>query len=137
MTTLNADLIRQGDVLIERIEDATRACVSDAVDAATRATIHASPFAPAAADSDGSATLAHGEVTGHRHRFERAAGSDGSALARIMVHPAAPDQPAVVVLTAPQALVHEEHTAHEIARGTWRVSMPFEYTGAELVRVQD
>ena len=119
MTTLNADLIRQGDVLVERIEDTATA------------------FVAAPSDSDGSATLAYGEVTGHRHRFERAAGPDGSALARIMVHPAAPDQPAVLELAAPQALVHEEHTTHEIARGTWRVSMPYEYTGAELVRVQD
>ena len=134
MTTLNADLIRQGDVLIERLDDATRACLYDAVEAAT---IPQSPLVPAQPDSDGSATLAHGEATGHRHRFERAAGDDGSALARIMVHPAAPDQPVVVEITAPQALVHEEHSAHEIARGTWRVSMPFEYTGAELARVQD
>ena len=137
MTTLNADLIRQGDVLVERIEDATRACPYDAVEAAPQATISPSPFVLARADSDGSATLAHGEVTGHRHRFERAAGPDGSALARIMVHPVAPDQPALVEVTAPQALVHEEHTAHEIARGTWRVSMPYEYTGAELRRVED
>ena len=137
MTTLNADLTRQGDVLIERLEDATRACLYDAVEAATRATVPVSPFVEAQTDSDGSATLARGEVTGHRHRFERAAGDDGSALARIMVHPAAPDQPAIVELAAPQALVHEEHSAHEIARGTWRVSMPFEYIGAELVRVQD
>ena len=137
MTTLNADLIRQGDVLVERIEDATKACLYDAVEAATRATVPLSPFVEAQTDSDGSATLARGEVTGHRHRFERAAGDDGSALARIMVHPAAPDQPAVLELAAPQALVHEEHTTHEIARGTWRVSMPYEYTGAELVRVQD
>ena len=119
MTTLNADLIRQGDVLVERIEDTATA------------------FVVAPSDSDGSATVAHGEVTGHRHRFERAAGPDGSALARIMVHPTAPDQPAVLELVASQPLVHEEHTAHELARGTWRVSMPFEYTGAELRRVED
>ncbi len=137
MNTLNADLIRQGDVLLERLDDSTRACVYDAVETATCATIPESPLVTAPFDADGSATLAHGEVTGHRHRFERAAGPDGSALARIMVHPSAPDQPAIVELTAPQALIHEEHTAHEIGRGTWRVSMPYEYTGAELVRVQD
>lgn len=119
MTTLNDDLIRQGDVLLEPLADTSPA------------------FVPAALDADGSATLAHGEVTGHRHRFERAAGPDGSALSRIMVHPAAPAEPAVVELTAPQALVHEEHTAHEIARGKWRVSRPYEYTGAELRRVED
>ena len=119
MTTLTADLIRQGDVLLARIDST------------------ASAFVAATPDADGSPTLAHGEVTGHRHRFERAAGPDGAALARIMVHPAAPDEPAVVELSAPQPLVHEEHTAHEIPRGTWRVSRPYEYTGAELRRVED
>jgi hypothetical protein len=110
-------IIRQGDVLLQPIEEV------------------GSQFTESPLDSDGSATLAHGEVTGHRHRFERQAGFDGSALSTVYVHPAAPNEVARIHLKAAQALVHEEHTSHEVKAGTWRVSRPYEYEGAELIRM--
>lgn len=110
-------IIRQGDVLLQPIE---------ALDP---------QFAVAPLDRDGSATLAYGEVTGHRHRLERQASDDGSALAMIYVHPAAREEVARVTLGTPGVLLHEEHKAHEIPAGTWRVSRPYEYTGADLPRM--
>jgi hypothetical protein len=110
-------IIRQGDVLLQPIEEIP------------------STFTESPLDSDGSATLAHGEVTGHRHRFERQMGMDGSALSTVYVHPAAPNEVARVHLKAAQALVHEEHTSHEVKPGAWRVSRPYEYEGAELIRM--
>lgn len=110
-------IIRQGDVLLQPIDEIS------------------SQFSEAPLDSDGSATLAHGEVTGHRHRFERQAGMDGSALSTVYFHPSAPGEVARVHLKSPQALVHEEHTAHEVKAGSWRVSRPYEYEGAELIRM--
>lgn len=109
-------MIRQGDVLLQPI-----------------AQIPAS-FESAPADRDGSATLAHGEATGHRHRFERAADTDGSALSTIFVHPLAKDEVASVRLAEPAHLLHEEHSPHKIAPGSWRVSRPYEYAGTELLR---
>lgn len=109
-------IIRQGDVLLQPIDNLP-------------SSMQTSPL-----DADKSATLAHGEVTGHRHRFEFQAGADGSALSRIYVHPAAMAEVANVELQAPQALVHEEHSAHQLGAGVWRVSRPYEYAGAELMR---
>jgi len=110
-------IIRQGDVLLQPVESIP------------------AQFKEGKLDSDGSATLAHGEVTGHRHRFERQMDMDGSALSTVFFHPSAPHEVARVQLKAPQALVHEEHTAHELKAGTWRVSRPYEYEGAELIRM--
>jgi hypothetical protein len=110
-------IIRQGDVLLQPAPKLPSSAQSSPLDA------------------DKSATLAHGEVTGHRHRFEFQAGADGSALSRIYVHPAALAEVTHVELQAPQSLVHEEHSAHQLGAGTWRVSRPYEYEGAELIRM--
>jgi hypothetical protein len=109
-------IIRQGDVLLQPIPRVAKS------------------FQTAPIDRDGSATLAHGESTGHRHRFERAAGPDGSNLSMIYVHPVAKDEIARVVMAQPAHLLHEEHSPHEIAPGAWRVSRPYEYAGTELPR---
>lgn len=110
-------IIRQGDVLLQPIGSLGAA------------------FERAPLDRDGSATLAHGEATGHRHRLERPAGDEGSALSRILVHPMARAEVARVVLESPDVLLHEEHSPHEIPAGTWRVSRPYEYQGQELPRM--
>lgn len=110
-------IIRQGDVLLQPIDKLP-------------SSMQKSPL-----DADQSATLAHGEVTGHRHRFEFQAAADGSALSRVYVHPTVATEVAHVELQAPQALVHEEHLAHRLSAGVWRVSRPYEYEGAELIRM--
>lgn len=110
-------ILRQGDVLLQPIPKVARS------------------FEVAPADRDGSATLAHGEVTGHRHRFERQAGFDGSAMAMIYVHPTARAEVSRVIVKEPQHLLHEEHSPHEIAPGSWRVSRPYEYVGTDLPRM--
>jgi hypothetical protein len=110
-------VIRQGDVLLQPADNLP-------------SSMQVSPL-----DSDKSATVAHGEVTGHRHRFEFVAGPDGAALSRIYVHPTAASEVARIELQSPQALVHEEHSAHQVGAGVWRVSRPYEYEGAELIRM--
>ena len=110
-------IIRQGDVLLELISQV------------------ASSLQQAPLDRDGSATLAHGEVTGHRHRFEFQAAADGAALSTLYVHPVASHEIARVQLGDAQALVHEEHSSHEVGAGIWRVSRPYEYEGTELPRM--
>ena len=113
----NSLIIRQGDVLLQPVASI------------------APSFEGAPLDADGSATIAHGKATGHRHRLEFIAGDDGSALSSVYVHPIARAEVARVSLKQPQVLLHEEHTAHEVLAGTWRVSRPFEYQGAELPRM--
>lgn len=109
-------IIRQGDVLLQPIDSLGPA------------------FERAPLDQDGSATLARGEATGHRHRLERACPDEGSALSRILVHPMARAEIARVVLETPDVLLHEEHSPHEIPAGTWRVSRPYEYIAPDLIR---
>jgi hypothetical protein len=109
---MKSKIIRQGDVLLEPIEHI------------------AATLTAAALDPDGSATLAHGEATGHRHRLEFRAGPEGAALATLYVHPAAPAEIARVHLAASQALVHEEHSPHALEAGAYRVSRPYEYAPA-------
>lgn len=110
-------ILRQGDVLLQPIKELSP------------------EFQAAPHDADGSATLALGESTNHRHRFERAAAADGSALSRIFVHPTARAEVARLVLDVPAALVHEEHSTHHVPAGTWRISRPYEYEGTELPRM--
>lgn len=117
------EIYAQGDILIERVADAD-----------------GKPIGPAGkgqfgTDPDGSAVLARGEVTGHRHRFHPMAGvalfrDDG--LAR--------DVPAelyighIKVAAAPADLVHEEHDTISLQPGTYRIRRQREWT-AEQARV--
>jgi dipeptidyl aminopeptidase/acylaminoacyl peptidase len=116
---MSGRIIRQGDVLLQPIAQL------------------GTEFKAAPLDRDGSATLARGEATGHRHRLEFQAGPDGAALATVYVHPSAPEEVARIRLDARQDLVHEEHSTHGLEAGTYRVSRPFEYTGTALVRIED
>jgi hypothetical protein len=106
--------IRQGDVLCDRI---------NAIPAG---------LAPVRPDADRSVTLAQGEVTGHRHRFR--AGPDGSDDSMLY---AIAGEPARLTVSRPAMLVHEEHDPHVFPPGTYRISRPWEYQGAELIRVED
>jgi len=113
---MSSVIIRQGDVLLQPVEEI------------------GSQLIEAPRDRDGAATIAHGEVTGHRHRLELEAGPDGTARCRLYEHPEAPGEVTRVLLTTSQPLLHEEHGAHMLTCGLWRVSRPYEYEGAELIR---
>lgn len=121
---LNSNIRRQGDVLLEWLD--SRSSI-----AAARA-IEQQAFLPIPADKDGSTTLAHGEVTGHRHRF--VCHPDGGSDAITYGHPLAPAEPALVHVMEPTALRHEEHGFIDSPRGLVRISRPYEYQGTELPR---
>lgn len=122
--TLNKNQARQGDVLLEWLDD------KDSI--ATARAIEQQAFAPLPPDRDGSITLAHGEVTGHRHRF--VCHPDGSSDAMTYAHPMAPTEPAIVHVLEQTALRHEEHGAIKSRAGLVRVSRPYEYVAPELIR---
>jgi len=99
MTKLNSKQIRQGDVLL--------------VERATKDAVEAEP-----ASADGSCVLAHGEVTGHRHRFERA--SEAQALTGARVRQ--------LLVNAPATLLHEEHTQAPVKPGIYDLPRQTEWT---------
>lgn len=107
--------VRQGDVLLEVVSES----IPDTMTALKQ-------------DRDGSVTLAWGEQTGHRHRF--VCHPDGSSDAMSYAHPVAPTEPARVQILTPVALKHEEHGSITIPSGVVRISRPWEYQGAELMR---
>lgn len=121
---LNPNQKRQGDVLLEWLED-------KAVITAARL-IEQQTVVPLAEDKDGSITLAYGEVTGHRHRF--VCHPDGGSDAISYAHPVAPAEPALVHIMDRTALRHEEHGFIESPPGIVRISRPYEYVGRELIR---
>jgi hypothetical protein len=102
--TLDKDQIRQGDVLLV-------------------STKNSSGEAEAIA-SDGSTVLAHGEVTGHRHRFERAA--EAHALTGTTVRQ--------LYVNVPGMLLHEEHSAPTVAPGHYDLPKQVEWTDANEPR---
>lgn len=113
----------QGDILIELVADADGKPVGNAGNGQF------------GVDPDGSAVLARGEVTGHRHRFHPMAGVTlfrDDALAR--------DVPAelyighVKIAAAPADLIHEEHDTIALPPGTYRIRRQREWT-AEQARV--
>ena len=97
-------LYRHGDVLIQRV-----------------------PTLPAAHPRSGS-TLAHGEVTGHSHRFR-----DPSS---VQLYTTGADT-YVRVLTAHAELIHEEHHTISLPRGDYKVWMQREYHPQAIRRVVD
>jgi hypothetical protein len=102
----------QGDVYLERIS-------ATEIDPATEVLER---------DSDGSLTLAHGEVTGHRHRFhrgERVRYFRNEKLERRLLI----EQGAV--------LRHEEHGPVHVPAGAYRVIQPMEYTPEAPRQVED
>lgn len=98
MPKLNKSQIRQGDVLLV---------------ATQRVTGEPEPIA-----SDGCVVLAHGEVTGHRHRFERA--SEAQALAGSGVRQ--------LIVNSAAALLHEEHSPPTIEPGHYDLPRQVEWT---------
>jgi hypothetical protein len=97
--------IRQGDVLLSPTN----------TDPATD---------PVDRDTDGSLTLAHGEVTGHRHRFVEP---------QVYVRPAPKARHLQIVKTT-ALLRHEEHTHIQVAPGKYDLPRQFEWTDANVPR---
>jgi hypothetical protein len=84
---------------------------------------------PKQPEADGCAVLAHGEVTGHRHRF-------APGLCNLFVGVGA-EGATYAVLAADAALLHEEHATIPIPAGTYRVIIQREYEPAGWRRVED
>ena len=111
-------LFAQGDVILERVADAT-------------------PTTPTNVDPDGAVVLARGEVTGHRHAFySNAVMFRDDALARGM--------PAELYLGHVKiaakegaALRHEEHDTITLPPGTYRVRRQREWDANEARIVAD
>lgn len=115
---MKAMLIAQGDLLIESVADVEPSGVI------------------AKRDSDGACVLAEGEVTGHRHAlFEQVTFFRDDALARDI-----PSDLYVghVRVDGPEArLVHDEHEAVKLPRGTYRVRRQRELDPREVQLVSD
>lgn len=116
-------VIRQGDVLLVKVLTIPKGAIAQ----------------PAIG---GRIVLAFGEVTGHAHAIYdwQAEGKAGEiaeaaiARARLFV---APSGERFLKVTAPVTLRHEEHTAHTLAPGIYRLPAQVEYSPAELRAVAD
>lgn len=102
-------ILRQGDVLIERIPTIPVTATPKALDR-------------------GRAVLAYGEVTGHAHALEGALAElfedrDGTLYLR--------------VTGAGAGVEHEEHARIALAPGEYRITHQREYTPTEIRRVAD
>ena len=93
----------------------------------------------------GRIVLAYGEVTGHAHAIadhadshaaDRAEEIADAAIARAKLW-RAPSGDRYLEVTAPVTLRHEEHTAHTLAPGIYKLPSQVEYTPAALRRVAD
>jgi hypothetical protein len=100
--TLPRQPARQGDVLLVPTTD--------------------TPTKPAPLDADGSATLAHGEVTGHRHRFE-----DGAAVTLSQGNFGREGGLILEVTSGDPVLRHEEHAPIPVPPGRYEVRIKCEY----------
>lgn len=121
--------IRQGDVLLVPVATLPADCVEVPHDR-------------------GRIVLAYGEVTGHAHAIadhrsdtrpaQRAAEIADAAIsrakARLLVSPAGERY---LEVNEPVTLSHEEHTAHAIPPGIYKLPQQVEYSPAELRRVED
>ena len=99
-------MIRQGDVLAVKVPVLRTGNVVE-------------PPAP-----DGSIVLAHGEVTGHRHRFE--------FMADAKLFSGGPVRQVEVV--KPATLLHEEHTPPVVGPGIYDLPKQVEWTDANEPR---
>jgi hypothetical protein len=102
--------LRQGDILIERLERLPERLSDEPGDAAEARVV----------------MLAAGEATGHAHRLETPAGSrfrQASEAERA----ADPLLIGVAVLPAPAVVTHKEHAPLTLPPGTWRVSRQRRY----------
>lgn len=90
--------------------------------------IAATPQIPEQARRRAGSVLAHGEITGHSHRFA------DPAAAELWEH----GGQLFVRVTAPSAtLIHEEHRALSLPQGVYRVWMQREYTPQAIRAVAD
>lgn len=110
MKDLVQDMIRQGDVLLVPTDASSRAAVVKR-------------------DGDGSVTLAHGEVTGHRHRLV----DDHVALRE----PEARKTRHLSVVKTEARLLHEEHSPITVRPGQYDLPRQVEYTPEEIRNVAD
>lgn len=125
---MNHKQIRQGDVQLQPVAKLPNGCKEVPVDG-------------------NRIVLAYGEVTGHAHaiydHINQAARADeiadntiarAQARARLLV---APNGERYLEVNADVTLKHEEHRAHVIAPGIYRLPRQVEYSPAELRRVAD
>ena len=113
--TVEPIAIRQGDVLLVRVARLPK-------------------NATARASENGRIVLAHGEVTGHAHALA-IKGSDGRRQSKVPAELFDSDRGTFLQVTGENVmLVHEEHTAHEIPPGIYRVPGQREWTDADEPR---
>lgn len=127
--------IRQGDVLLVPVSVLPAACT-------------------AVPEDQGRIVLAYGEVTGHAHAIadhigitsdipsEQAQEIAAAVLARAKTQTRAklwqaPDGERYLEVIQPVTLRHEEHTAHSIPPGLYKLPQQVEYTPQEIRRVID
>jgi hypothetical protein len=110
----------QGDVILERVEDAPASGT------------------PIKTDPDGAVVLARGEVTGHRHAFY------GGQVAMFRDDGLARDVPSELYIghikiagDKPAALKHEEHDTINLPPGNYRVRRQREFDAGEARVVAD
>lgn len=122
-------VIRQGDVLLQPATSLPAGCTPVPLD-------------------KGRIVLAYGEVTGHAHAIadhgaprtqDRAIGPEAAAeIAEAAIARAklwrAPDGLRYLEVREPVTLTHEEHTAHTIPPGVYRLPSQVEYVAPEIVR---
>jgi hypothetical protein len=127
-------LIRQGDVLLTPVAALPAGCVE-------------------VPNDRGRIVLAYGEVTGHAHAIadhrthygatralERAGEVAEAAIARAKTKArllVAPNGERFLQVDEAVTLTHEEHTAHTIPAGIYKLPVQVEYTPAALRRVED
>ena len=119
--------IRQGDVQLQPVSALPEGCTEIPND-------------------NGRIVLAYGEVTGHAHaiadHIDRATAVEladaaigrAKAKARLFV---VPNGERYLEVTETVTLRHEEHTAHTLIPGIYKLPMQVEYTPSELRRVED
>lgn len=117
--------IRQGDVALVQVAALPSGCTEVPYD-------------------KGRIVLAYGEVTGHAHAIadhrpaQRAAEIADAAIARAKARlVVSPTGERYLEVHEAVTLRHEEHTAHVIPPGVYRLPVQVEYTPAELRRVED
>lgn len=100
-------------------------------------------------NNDGKVTLAFGEVTGHHHSFEIANNQRPNVIGysttrkaqrtnvREIATPTRGELASYIEVTEESRLTHQEHTAHVIPPGTYKVIRQVEYTPQGLRNVMD
>jgi len=87
---------------------------------------------PVPRDADGSVTLAHGEATGHRHRF-----GPEDRHCTLFQGESLDDDMFLHIGSGGAALVHEEHARIDLPKGSKIVRRQREYTPKAIRRVED